>query len=170
MVAALEKLQARLQETLAGRPRQLAWGAPQAMSQSLERVRIALRARRGMDREQRIARGLMAFRMLGAKTAFVPLKYACYGLALPVDWEARRLLAERQSLEILLRRVGDFSEDPRRFAACYRGLLSSCQQARAENFPAASALADNLRHLENFLRTNAPHVGSALRDELADKT
>ena len=151
MAAALEKLQARLQETLAGRPRQLAWGHPQAMSQSLERVRIALRGRRGMDREQRIARGVMAFRIQGERTDFVALKYACHGLSQPMDWESRRLLDDREQVERLLRRVLDFAADPRRFAACYRGLLASCQQARAADFPRDGPLAANLRRLEHFL-------------------
>jgi hypothetical protein len=152
MADALAKLQARLQETLAGRPRQLAWGEPQAMSQSLERVSIALHGRRGMDREQRIARGVMAFRIQGSSIDFVPLKYACHGLALPVDWKARRLLDDGEQVERLLQRVLDFAADPRRFAACYRGLLASCQQARAAGFAPDGPQAVNLRRLEHFLQ------------------
>lgn len=151
MANALENLQTRLQELLAGRPRQLGWGQPQLMSQSLERVRDSLGGRRAMDRDQRIARGLMAFRIQGAGTDFVHLKYACQGLALPMDWESRRLLADRDQVERLLQRVLDFADDRRRFAACYRGLLASCLHAREAGFPPASPLAANLLQLEQFL-------------------
>ncbi|WP_303785628.1 hypothetical protein [Azovibrio restrictus] len=151
MANALENLQARLQEILAGRPRQLGWGQPQLMSQSLERARDALGGRRAMGRNQRIARGLMAFRIQGAGTDFVHLKYACQGLALPMDWESRRLLADREQVERLLQRVLDFADDSRRFAACYRGLLASCLHAREAGFPPAGPLAANLQRLEQFL-------------------
>jgi len=107
----LEQLEALLTQAMAGRPRQLNWGQPQLMSQSLERVRDALGGRRAMDKGQRIARGLMAFRIQGSNTDFVHLKYACQGLALPMDWESRQLLADEAQVQRLLQRVLDFRHD-----------------------------------------------------------
>ncbi|MCX8145183.1 MAG: hypothetical protein N3C59_02475 [Azovibrio sp.] len=152
MASALENLQAQLGACLTGRPRQFGWGQPQAMSQSLERVRDAFGGRPAMDRKRRIARGVMAFRLQGEATDFLHLKYACLGLAQPMDWEARRLLADRELVERLLRRVCDFAADPRRFAACCRGLQAACAQARAPDFPLSADLAANLDRVECFLR------------------
>lgn len=150
-MSALDELEKRLAQTLAGRPRQLGWGDLPAMSRSLEAVRQAFGDRRGMGREQRVARGVMAFRIQGESTDFVYLKYACQGLAQPMDWESRRLLADREQVQRLLQRVLDFADDRRRFAACYRGLLASCLHAREAGFPAGSPLAANLLLLEQFL-------------------
>ena len=87
-MSALDELEKRLAQALAGRPRQLGWGDLPAMSRSLEAVRQAFGDRRGMGREQRVARGVMAFRIQGESTDFVYLKYACQGLAQPMDWES----------------------------------------------------------------------------------
>jgi len=148
----LEQLEALLTQAMAGRPRQLNWGQPQLMSQSLERVRDALGGRRAMDKGQRIARGLMAFRIQGSNTDFVHLKYACQGLALPMDWESRQLLADEAQVQRLLQRVLDFRHDRRRFAACYQGLLASFQRAMETEFPAGSAIARNRELLRQFLQ------------------
>jgi len=128
-MAALETLQDDLTKLLAGRPRQLGWGEPQRMSEALERVRQSFGGRRAMVREQRMARGVMAFRLLGQATDFVNLRYACQGLAQPMDWESRRLLGDRHQVEALLQRVEALRGDMRRFIACYRGLIISWQRA-----------------------------------------
>lgn len=166
MAKALENLQTRLQELLAGRPRQLGWGQPQLMSQSLERVRDSLGGRRAMDRDQRIARGLMAFRIQGAGTDFVHLKYACQGLALPMDWESRRLLSDREQVQRLLQRVLDFRQDGRRFAACYRGLLASFLTAMETEFPAGSAISKNRELLQQFLLQEQDNLPAERRPAL----
>ena len=111
-------------------------------------------------------RGVMAFRIQGERTDFVALKYACHGLSQPMDWESRRLLDDREQVERLLRRVLDFAADPRRFAACYRGLLASCQQARAAGFPLDGPLTANLRRLEHFLHQAQARLPGAARPAL----
>ncbi|MDR2165097.1 MAG: hypothetical protein LBO79_05615 [Zoogloeaceae bacterium] len=153
----LEKLSARLAQTLDGRPRQLAWGDPQAMRRSLEAARLTFGGRRGMmTREARLVRSILAVRLQGRAASFVQLKYACLGLAQPVDWEARRLLDEEPLCEILLRQVAALQGDPRRFAACLRGLRKARQMASAEVIPHASPCARNLERLARFFLASSP--------------
>lgn len=162
----LEQLEALLKQVMAGRPRQLNWGQPQLMSQSLEGVRDAFGSRQAMDKGQRIARGLMAFRIQGSTTDFVHLKYACQGLALPMDWESRRLLADKEQVQRLLQRVLDFRNDGRRFAACYRGLLASFQSVMETEFPVGSAIAKNRELLQQFLLQEQDHLPAERRPAL----
>ncbi|MDR1889384.1 MAG: hypothetical protein LBQ81_08440 [Zoogloeaceae bacterium] len=124
---ALDDLAKRLAAAFEGRPRQLAWGAPAIMRQSLEAVRNLADNRRGASREQRIARGIMALRIQGG-AEFVHLKYACYGLARASDWDSRRLLEEVALVQKLLMQVERLYPDKRRFQACCRGLLQSWRE------------------------------------------
>jgi hypothetical protein len=162
MNAPLKNLQDRLKQALSGRPRQLAWGDLPAMQKSLEAARLALQEKRGMTREQRIARGVLAFRLQGRDTDFVSLKYACLGVNQPVDWDSRRLLEDEAALKLLLHQVAALP-DPRRFAACSRGLLAVWQQR--EKTPPPPAAARNLEHLRQFLHAGAAHLPPKYRPE-----
>lgn len=148
---ALDRLRETLEHILAGRPRQLGWSDPTLLSARIAHLRQRFAQRRGMAVEQRIARGVMAFRLLGRQTGFVHLKYACAGLTLPVDWESRRLIEDEQQRETLFACVTALRADPRRFAACYRNLENAWQRATAES-PGIAEL-DMLRH---FLDTHRP--------------
>ena len=68
----------------------------------LTTARQALTPPRGRHALPRIAQGVMAFRMQGSKTPYPDLKYACYGLARPTDWDSRVLLEEPQKCDELL--------------------------------------------------------------------
>lgn len=122
----LERLGTQLQKRSAfGRvPKSLAQCAP-AVLERLEAIRQSLTPLRGHRSQVRIAQGIMFFRMAGRKTPYPDLKYACHGVAQPMDWEGRILLAETQLLAQLLAAVKALEKQPRCFSACYRGLLSA---------------------------------------------
>jgi hypothetical protein len=80
---------------------------------------------RGHRSTARIAQGVMAFRLAGTATGYPALKYACYGVARPMDWEGRLLLGEERQLARLLDAVDALRPHPRQFAACCRGLLAA---------------------------------------------
>ena len=96
-----------------------------ALLARLSAARQGLAAPRGRFSDARIAQGVMAFRLAGAKTAYPELKYACYGVARPMDWEGRILLAEPRQLELLLATVRALQDRPRHRAACCRGLQAA---------------------------------------------
>jgi len=80
-------------------------------------------APRGHRSLPRIARGVLAFRLRGKDAPLPDLKYACYGLARPVDWEGRLLIDEAPLYRTLLTTVDGLANRPAAFADCYRGLL-----------------------------------------------
>jgi len=89
----------------------------------LTTARQALTPPRGRHALPRIAQGVMAFRMQGSKTPYPDLKYACYGLARPTDWDSRVLLEEAQKCDELLTAVAALRpRDPPAFAACCKAL------------------------------------------------
>ncbi|MDR2165082.1 MAG: hypothetical protein LBO79_05540 [Zoogloeaceae bacterium] len=157
----LETLKARLEEAMSGRPRQHGWGDLPALRRSLEATRLAFGDTLGIAREARIVQGVMAFRLQGERVDFVRLKYACLGLARPLDWEARRLLEDERLTRLLLQRVAALRDDPRRFGMCCRNLLTALEQATAEETPPSAAVARNLGLLRRFL-------GEAARDAAGD--
>jgi len=99
----------------------------------LNAARQALAPPRGRFSDARIARGVMAFRMSGEKTAYPDLKYACYGIARPMDWTGRILLAEARQFDQLLAAVRAQESRPRQLAACCRGLQAAWQADIEQN-------------------------------------
>lgn len=89
----------------------------------LAAVRRELSPPRGHRSPARIAKGILSFRMTPRDTPCPELKYACYGVARPMDWDGRILLAEPSLLEQLLGAVR--MQPARRFRDCYRGLLTA---------------------------------------------
>lgn len=126
----LEQLGRRLRRSfvLGKHKEEIARPAP-ALLARLGAVRQALAPPRGRYSDARIAKGIMSFRLLGTKTAYPDLKYACYGIARPMDWEGRILLAEEALVDQLLAAVAAQSSHPDRFAACCRGLAAAWQAA-----------------------------------------
>ncbi|MGE5490189.1 MAG: hypothetical protein ACM31P_02775 [Actinomycetota bacterium] len=102
----------------------LAQGSPEALDR-LAAASRALSPPRGHLSPSRVAKGVMSFRIAQRNTAYPELKYACYGLARPVDWEGRILLAEMPLLTELLSAVAALGAQPRHFSQCYRGLLTA---------------------------------------------
>ncbi len=103
---------------------QLAHADP-CVLERLEAIRQAFTPLRGHRCQSRIAQGVMAFRLGGRQTPYPELKYACYGLARPMDWEGRILLTEPLLLDQLLAAVRAQRQHSRQFCACYRGLLTA---------------------------------------------
>lgn len=89
----------------------------------LAAVRRELSPPRGHRSPARIAKGILSFRMAPRDTPCPELKYACYGIARPMDWDGRIVLAENALLEQLLGAVR--AQPARRFRDCYRGLLTA---------------------------------------------
>jgi len=101
-------------------------------------------APRGHRSLQRIARGVLAFRLHGEKTALPDLKYACYGLARPVDWEGRLLIDDSALYRRLLATADSVGQQrPRAFRDCYRGLLTAWLEDLLPN-PDQAAHRDSL--------------------------
>ena len=126
----------------------------------LSQARQALSPPRGRFSDERIAQGVMAFRVAGEKTPYPKLKYACYGVGRPMDWEGRILLAESQQFDQLLRAVRALHHSPYRFAACRRALRAAADIVAAE-LHEASSLGDcrqaGFARLQHFLaETTAP--------------
>jgi hypothetical protein len=130
MNAPLKDLGKRVSAALAGRPRQLSFGASARMRASLEGARDLAGNRRGMAEEERVTQGLMALR-LQENPDFMRLKYACRGLARAADWDSRRVLADMALVEKLLSRVAALRSDERRFQSCRRSLLAALEEAEA---------------------------------------
>lgn len=122
---ALHSLRQQLHKALAGRPRPAALAGDAAALARVAAVRRAFDPPRGHASLPRIARGVMSFRLLRRKTAYPDLKYACYGIAQPMDWEGRLLLDEERLLDDLLTAVAALRRQPGRYCRCYRGLLVS---------------------------------------------
>jgi hypothetical protein len=146
---ALADLKKRLEAIFSGRPRQLAWGAPECMRESLARVRARFSRRSCAVPRERVTRGVLAVRMFGQKADFVHLKYACYGIAQHADLNARRLLEDSALVKKLLSAIETLQGDRRRYEACRRGLLRSWQEA--EKLPKLPASREGRTLLKNFL-------------------
>jgi hypothetical protein len=158
----LDRLEEGLRQALRGRPRQLGWGDPEAMRQTLAAVRERFGSRQAMAREQRIVRGVLAFRILGRQLDFVRLKYVCHGVAQAMDWESRRLLDNPEQVQALLEAVAGLRRERRRFIACCRGLHASWQQASAPDFPLSDQGRRGLEMLQRFLVSARPALPAEL--------
>ena len=99
----------------------------------LTSVRQALTPVGGHRSLPRIAQGIMAFRLQRRHTPYPELKYACYGLARPTDWEGRLLLNDSQLCDDLLAALSALlPRQPQAFAACCRGLRQALASDIAE--------------------------------------
>lgn len=161
----LESLRQKLQKAFAVRPRAGAIaGNPEALAR-LAAVRQALSPPRGHRSLPRIARGVMSLRLRGRGTPYPELKYACYGVAQPVDWEGRVLLDEARLLDDLLFAVGALRDDPPRFGQCYRGLLTAwlSDVAGGEPMRHPAAAGRGEQKLKDFLLAGRAILAGARR-------
>lgn len=146
----------QLEQLLRRRFRYSSVGAVHTEEGTLARLNIVRQAfspRRGRFSDGRVAKGVMAFRVAGEKTPYPDLKYACYGVARPMDWEGRILLVESYQLDQLLRAVQALSRWPHRFSACRRALQATADIVAAElrEAPAGDYRQAGLARLERFL-------------------
>ena len=158
---ALKSLRKDLKQILAGRPRQLGWGDADVMHDSLTSVRERFFRRSSAIPAERVARGVLALRVLGTGVDFVHLKYACYGIAQHADWNGRRLLEDAALVKKLLDAVEDLRPNARRFNACCRGLRQSWQEA--STLPQLPATREGRALLKSFLGAAHSDEEPALR-------
>lgn len=133
--------------------------ADPALLARLAAARQALAPPRGHRSPARLAQGIMAFRLAGNTAGYPALKYACYGIARPMDWEGRLLLGEDRQLARLLAAVEALNNRPRHFAACCRGLLAAWRDDIAGGeapLLAQPHLQGGIARLRDFLRGARP--------------
>ena len=146
---ALKSLQKGLRRALEGRPGQLGWGDMKSIRRSLAAIRGRFTRKSGAVPAERVARGVLALRVLGTEVDFVHLKYACYGIAQHADWNGRRLLEDAALVKKLLDCVDALRPNARRFAACCRGLQHAWQDA--SSLPQLPATREGRALLKSFL-------------------
>lgn len=155
---AAEELRQQLARTLLARPLPGLATADPAALQGLAAIRQRLGPPRGHRALPRIAQGILAFRLLGRQTPYPDLKYACYGIARPTDWEGRLLLDDARLCGELLAAVAALAvRRPWVYAACCQGLQSAWA---ADIAPAGGRLGATARRntglLADFLRRCPP--------------
>ena len=141
--------------------------SPEALPEALllnrlSAARQSLAPPRGRFSDARIAQGVMALRIAGLKTRYPDLKYACYGVARPMDWKGRILLGELRQLDQLLLAVRAQKASLRHFAACCCGLQSAwqCDIEKNEDLLNADDMQPGIGKLRQFL--------NEMRNELPD--
>ena len=137
--------------------------APEAsLLARLSAARQSLAPPRGRFSDARIAQGVMAFRMAGLKTSYPDLKYACYGVARPMDWKGRILLGELRQLNQLLLAVRAQQASLHHFTVCCCGLQSAwqCDIEKNEELLNAKDMQAGIGKLRQFL--------TEIRNELPD--
>jgi hypothetical protein len=106
--------------------RQTRGGNDAALQQRLSDLRQRLSPPRGRHSLPRIAQGVLAFRIQGRETAYPHLKYACYGIARPTDWDNRLIIEDTPLFDALLSTVAALEKQhPHAYAACCRALKHS---------------------------------------------
>lgn len=157
---ATEALRQQLARALLARPLAALATADPAALQSLAAARQRLAPPRGHRALPRIAQGILAFRLLGRQTPYPDLKYACYGIARPTDWEGRRLLDDARLCGELLAAVGALAvRRPWVYAACCRGLAAAWAADIAPVRDGSGAgTRRNIDLLAEFLRRCPPRL------------
>jgi hypothetical protein len=125
--------------------------------QRLASARQALTPPRGRHALPRVAQGVLAFRVQRQHIPYPDLKYACYGVARPTDWDSRLLLDDAQLFDTLLAAVLALRQNqPRAFLACRRALQQShAIDIAPEPRPLSPGARQNRLKLEAFLAETA---------------
>lgn len=125
-VEALTALQAQLQKKFVGQSgKTFPLALDQGIASRLRAVEQACQPLHGHRSAERVAKGVVALRLAGAQTRYPEIKYACHGLARPMDWDGRLLIDEPGMLDSLLASLDLLRHQPRCYAECYRGLLTA---------------------------------------------
>lgn len=142
-MAALERLALQLQEQLGlHRVRSgLAGDAGLARMMAVARV---FAPPRGRFQRENVVKGILAFQLRGEKTPYPALKYACYGLGIPMNWSGQRLVEDEKAVRLLLATVDRLRHRPVCFRMCCRALA----MARAAD---SSSAAEGWRQVEEYL-------------------
>ncbi len=167
--AALAVLQAHLRKQFVAQAgKAVSQAVDTAALTQLRRIELALLPVRGQRSAERVAQGVVALRLARAQTPYPEIKYACHGLARPMDWEGRLLIDEPGMLDALLGAIDALRHRPRCYAECYRGLLMAWTNdivghpamiENAERLPALQRLLAVLK----LLRANLGKMGQGAR-------
>lgn len=153
-MSAAEELRQQLARALLARPLPTLATADPAALQALAAARQRLAPPRGHRALPRIAQGILAFRLLGRQTPYPDLKYACYGIARPTDWEGRLLLDDARLCDELLAAVAALAaRRPWVHVACCKGLAAAWAADIApvrDGF--GTSASRNIDRLAEFLR------------------
>lgn len=130
-------------------------GNDPALQQRLSNLRQRLSPPRGRHSLPRIAQGVLAFRVQGRATPYPQLKYACYGVARPTDWENRLIIDDRPLLLALLDAVAALRANHRpAYDACRQALQLGWSIAQADNTELNRSARENLELIDRFLNRN----------------
>lgn len=124
-------------------------GNDPALHQRLSELRQRLSPPRGRHSLPRIAQGVLAFRIQGRATPYPHLKYACYGVARPTDWDNRLIIDDQALLLALLDAVTALQA--KHHAACHRALHLGWSTAQAESADLSRSARENLQLIGHFL-------------------
>lgn len=124
-------------------------GNDTALQQRLSELRQRLSPPRGRHSLPRIAQGVLAFRIQGRATPYPHLKYACYGVARPTDWDNRLIIDDQALLLALLDAV--VALHAKHHAACRRALHLGWSAAQAESADLSRSARENLQLIGHFL-------------------
>ena len=128
------------------------------LQQQLSDLRQRLSPPRGHHALPRIAQGVLAFRIQGRETPYPHLKYACYGVARPTDWNNRLIIEDTQLFDTLLSAVITLKKThPPAFSACCNALQVS-QTLDLPNLEARQSIAirQNSQKLADFCTLHPP--------------
>ena len=124
-------------------------GNDPALQQRLSDLRQRLSPPRGRHSLPRIAQGVLAFRIQGRATPYPHLKYACYGVAQPTDWNNRLIIDDQPLLLALLDAVAALQS--KHHNACRRALHLGWSTAQAESADLSRSARENLQLIAHFL-------------------
>lgn len=150
-------LQQRLQSALSPRGALEApvWGQPRVMTEAMRNVEQAFDTMGASPNTASIRKAVLAFARRGSAESFTELKYVCYGVALPIDDDRRRLIDSSSKLQQVLRAVDEQTREPRRFRRCYQALLQSYFAFdTVEDATVAKAAAGSFKTLRGYLSDN----------------
>lgn len=127
-------------------------GNDPALHQRLSDLRQRLSPPRGRHSLPRIAQGVLAFRIQGRATPYPHLKYACYGVAQPTDWNNRLIIDDQALLLALLDAVTALqAKHQPAHDACRRALHLGWSTAQAESADLSRSARENLQLIGHFL-------------------
>lgn len=144
--------------------RESGWGDPRAMTLALKTVKQAFGG--GDDAERppnaTLVSAVRSFFRSRQIASFAELKYVCYGVAVPVDADGKRLIDRAPLLDELFRLVDGRQNQSKQYRRCYQGLMTGYFAFDHSSADAAPSVA-NWQKLRGFLGDRLQRVAAAAR-------
>lgn len=163
----LESLRALLDEGFvkpAGKSGPIRPAAPQAVTRTLDILRMACERRHERPPLPGETHALLAFRMGEPVPDFLALKQLCANASKAAGWDTRRLIEDPRLFAALLREVTELDAESAAFVACYRALLASYFAYPALSSEASPVGRNNWLALGGFLRAHLATICAARPD------